>query len=100
DNMTFDRIKQAWKDTVAKADADDKIKFIYSGHGADGNGALVMNTPYADPNAFVDGAMLKQMFQETPMPGEMYFVFDSCHSQSLGFDLNDVPRLKWNAAVG
>jgi hypothetical protein len=100
DNLSLDRIRQAWKDTAAKADADDKIKFVYSGHGSRNGGSMIMNTPYDDADdQYVDGAKLKQMFADFPMPGEIYMVFDSCHSQTLGLDLNDVPRLKWNSAV-
>jgi hypothetical protein len=101
DNVTLEKIRQAWKDTAAKADADDKIKFVYSGHGSRNGGAMIMNTPNDNNNSrYVDSSKLLQMFSDFQNPGETYMVFDSCFSQSLGNGLNDVPRLKWNSAVG
>ncbi len=98
DNMTFDKMRKAWQDTVAKVDADDKIKFIYSGHGSANGGSMVMNTPYnAAQDQYVTADKLKELFAGAP--SELFMVFDSCHSQTMGLGLQGISRLRWNAAV-
>jgi hypothetical protein len=101
DNVTFDKIQQAWQATVAQADANDKIKFIYTGHGSKNGGAMIMDTPYdAAGDQYVNAQKLRNMFAQNPMPGQTYMVFDSCYSAQLGMGLQNIPNLRWNSAVG
>jgi hypothetical protein len=100
-NITFNNIQQAWKDTVAQADANDKIKFVYSGHGSRNGGALIMNTPYnAAGDQYVTAQKFRNLFAQYPMPGQTYMVFDSCYSGQMGMGLQNIPNLRWNSAVG
>jgi len=97
--VTFADIQAAWKKTVAMANADDKIKFVYAGHGANGNGAMIMDAAPGSPNTTVDSNAIRNMIANDPMPGQMFFVFDSCFSQAMGMGLQNIPRLRWNAAA-
>lgn len=107
DDITPERIRDAWSALVAKSDADDKIKVHYSGHGDDGVntagatlGAWVMNDPSAPAGGEIvfSGADLKAMLQGTRNPGETFISSDSCHSGALANDLNNLPNVKWQAA--
>ena len=95
DGMTFAKIQQAWKDTVTKADADDKIKFHFTGHGAD-RGALVLNNPAG--REAVTSEMLRNMLVDDRMRGEVLMVFDSCHSGALSVSLDPLPRTRRESA--
>jgi caspase domain-containing protein/CARDB protein/parallel beta helix pectate lyase-like protein len=96
---TANQITQAWRQIVAQADGDDKIKFFFIGHGSR-NGRLNLNGNNIDPTGnTITGTQLRQMIKDFPMPGEMYFMFDACFSASAGAQLAGVPRLRWDSAV-
>lgn len=106
DNIdSVSKIRDAWQDIVQRADADDKIKFFYAGHGGgvgwDPTGSFVLNRIHTGgaEDAIMSGAELNQMIRDFPMPGEMFFFLDCCHSELIGRSLNNVPRLRWNAAA-
>ena len=39
------------------------------------------------------------MIAESGYPGEMFFMFDACHSEAVGQNLNGLDRVTWHSAV-